>query len=366
MDGPSRAGRNDLQFTLPTPAWAEGDPPFFALMIDQSTSGETLKRTRENAYAGWWTPAQSPNTVAARYLAKEFFPVQFTPGFKLSAESKVFTIGSCFAREIEEVLIQKGVTVLTGHFMVPMSCYKSIPPALAHLPCHPGILNKYNPHSMLMEIQRAISDYPIKDEGLIEVSPGVWFDPQSTNIKAGDYATVLDLRKQVLGVTARIKDADVVFITLGMTETWYDSQTGLSLNTTPDPLYLRSMPDRFYFKNATYEEVATCLRSIFTLLRQYGKPGVKSVLTVSPVPFGKTFSGQDVVQAHAYSKATLLSAARQIVSEFEEVDYFPSYEMVTFSPVELAFKEDFAHVREAMVGFVMEKFLQGYLAAPPV
>ena len=335
-------------------------------MFEKSKATDTLARARSNRFRGWFSPRQSPDTAAARFHTKSYFPVHFTPGFKIQQDSNVFALGSCFARGVEIFFMNRKIPVLTSDFFVPLSCYNLVQPEQEKtMPNgHWGILNKYNPHSVLMELQRALTDYPVPDEGLIELTPGEWFDPQATNGKPGSFEAVLSLRKQILEVTGRIRRADVVFITLGMTETWYDSKTQLSLNTPPSPIYLKALGNRFYFKNASYQEVLDCLRSILTLLKTHGKPELKIALTVSPVPFGATFTGMDVVQANSYSKATLLSATRQVVTEFEGIDYFPSYEMVVNTPMELAFKEDCAHVQTGMVDFVMNRFCEGYLAAP--
>ncbi len=330
-------------------------------MIHPRSTPSVLQRTRENIFRKWSLVAGNPNTAAARLVEQDFFPVHCRPSFQMSRQSQVFTMGSCFARNIEYIFDRLGVPVLTARFSVPSSCYLNANREADSGAPHRGLLNKFNPHSMLMELQRALTDYPLQDEGLIEVSPGVWFDPQSTNTKPGDYAAVADLRHQVREVTSRVRQADVVFLTLGMTETWYDSVSGLSLNNAPPTAYFKAMPGRFQFKNATSGEVVESLRSMFTLLQLHGKPGVRIVITVSPVPLGLTFTGYDVVEANAYSKATLLSAARQVAAEFENVDYFPSYEMVVHTPVEKAYKEDRLHVRSELVEFVINRFCDAYL-----
>ena len=58
-------------------------------------------------------------------------------------------------------------------------------------------------------------------------------------------------------------------------------------------------------------------------------PGVKFIVTVSPVPLTATASGHHVEVATAYSKAVLRAVCGQLVSEFDNIDYFPSYEIIT-------------------------------------
>ena len=52
---------------------------------------------------------------------------------------------------------------------------------------------------------------------------------------------------------------------------------------------------------------------------------MKIVLTVYPVPFSDTFSGQDVIVANTYSKSVLRCVAQDLTELYDHVDYFPSY-----------------------------------------
>jgi hypothetical protein len=58
---------------------------------------------------------------------------------------------------------------------------------------------------------------------------------------------------------------------------------------------------------------------------------MRFLLTVSPVPLTATASGEHVLSATTYSKSVLRAVAGQLFSERENVDYFPSYEIITGS-----------------------------------
>jgi hypothetical protein len=57
-------------------------------------------------------------------------------------------------------------------------------------------------------------------------------------------------------------------------------------------------------------------------------PRVRFILTVSPVPLVATADDQHVLVATTYSKSTLRSACGELYDRFEDVDYFPSYELI--------------------------------------
>jgi hypothetical protein len=70
----------------------------------------------------------------------------------------------------------------------------------------------------------------------------------------------------------------------------------------------------------------------------------KILLTVSPVPLTKTFTNEDAVVANSYSKSVLRVCAQELKERHPEVDYFPSFEIVSSCGLD-SFKEDNIHVR---------------------
>ncbi len=94
-------------------------------------------------------------------------------------------------------------------------------------------------------------------------------------------------------------------------------------------------------------------------------PAVKVILTVSPVPFSDTFSGQDVIVANTYSKSVLRSVAQDLARELDWMDYFPSYEIAMLSDPALAWLPDHRHVQREHVGHIVSEFMSAYLDAAP-
>ncbi|MFC6582307.1 GSCFA domain-containing protein [Sulfitobacter aestuariivivens] len=151
--------------------------------------------------------------------------------------------------------------------------------------------------------------------------------------------------------------SQTVIITLGLIETWYDKQDELYLNEAPGVRFVRKNPDRFEFRQMGYEECSSVVNKMLQRLTDLGK---KVVLTVSPVPLQVTFSGGDAVTRNAYSKSLLRVVAEQAATTFDNVDYFPSYEMVTTGGFR-SFGNDNVHVRPIVVERIVRYMLDAYL-----
>lgn len=72
-----------------------------------------------------------------------------------------------------------------------------------------------------------------------------------------------------------------------------------------------------------------------------------------------TYSDADVGTANLESKSILRAVAGQIAREFENVTYFPSYEMAPIMPWPV-FQEDKRHVLPEFADRVVGAFMQGF------
>jgi hypothetical protein len=75
-----------------------------------------------------------------------------------------------------------------------------------------------------------------------------------------------------------------------------------------------------------------------------------------------TFSTMDVVVADTYAKSPLRMVAQEWAAAHDNVDYFPSYEIVLNSDRAAAWEPDLRHVRGVGAHHIMELFLKSYLA----
>lgn len=285
----------------------------------------------------------------------------FKPSFKLQPGEKIFTIGSCFARHIELTLEALGfelvVQRLFAHPTFANSAY----------PLRKGALNKYTPKSILNEFQWALEPdcVPYPDPGgYLEIGPDRWLDP---NITSPD-AVPLELaryRRQLMLENARaVRECRVVFITPGLIEAWWDTETSSYVDKAPPIPFMKRYPDRFQLHVLSYEDVLDAFTEIHALLSRHLSPDFKILLTISPVPLVATFRDEDVMVANAYSKCVLRAAAEEFRSRHDNIGYFPSYESITLTNRDLAWQEDQVHPRAGIIDVNVCRMVEQYLEVP--
>ncbi|MCP4825712.1 MAG: GSCFA domain-containing protein [Shimia sp.] len=298
----------------------------------------------------------------ARFKTETFMPANVTPKFQISKDASVFTIGSCFARNVEDALVTAGVDVITTQFDFESDLLLNSVGALANKPNPRSLLNKYSTQAIHSELHRVLKATTPPDRGFLEIEDGKWVDPQLAAIlKPLKKETLSELRDSVEALVRRVCDADAVIITLGLSETWFDNVSNLYLNSSPPPRLMKSAGDRFEFINSSYAQSYAAIKDAISLIREHSNKDVKFILTVSPVPMSTTWTSNDVIAANTYSKSLLRVVAQTLAEENDFIDYYPSYEIVTNSPRGLAWQNDELHVAPDMVNFAISTFLGKYI-----
>jgi hypothetical protein len=350
----------------PVPVSSRAAPPASG-SIYVATAAEANKNWRQNRASRWYKKGVDPNDLTGEYafqrlrktwLPRTWFTPQIEPKFKLRPEDKFYAIGSCFARGLEHVLIRRRVAV------------ESAAPEFARLqPVNKdvtglGFTNKYNTFSILNELRWAFDPeavFPV--ESIVQVTESTWFDPHTNpTLEPVGFEETLERRLLMQTVTKRIINCRAVIITLGLAEVWRDLQADVYINRTPSFPLLKSHPDRYEFHLTSFAENWANLEAIYALLSHFGHPDSRIVITVSPVPMMATFSTMDVVVANTYAKSLLRAVAQEWATAHDNVDYFPSYEIVQNSDRAAVWESDLRHVRGAGTQHIMELFLRSYLA----
>lgn len=281
------------------------------------------------------------------------------PRFKLSHDDVVFAIGSCFARNIEEYLGRAGVTVASADFPHPF-------PEVGDPTRRSGLFVKYTPGAIHFEVAYALTDEfrhePADYVVACNASGGFKDIHLPLAAPPASFERVVERRLQIRDIFGSIARSDVLVITLGLVEHWFDNKLGVYMNQNPGPLVQSRYPGRFSFKRLGYAENYALVQRTIEIIHSANRDA-NIVLTTSPVPLSHTEMASDVIVANAYSKSVLRVVAEEISEQFSFVDYFPSYEMVTLSSQDLAWSDDLRHVRDSMVGAVMQKFFNSYFAA---
>lgn len=284
-----------------------------------------------------------------------------TPSFRIGPGDTIFAIGSCFARNVEKALEGAGRRVLSREFDLGIIGET--------LEDGANFFNKYSIHSVLNELRWALErpTFPGR-EALYEVGEDRFVDPQLGMARLDfPLEEVLAFRHRYLDAMAAVRDADVVILTLGYVETWWDRRLGLYLNVVPPAQLVKAEPDRFEFRVLSYRDVLEGLEDLYALLRRHRAKPLRMLVTVSPVPLLATFRDMDVLVANAYSKSVQRAALDEFLIGKEGVDYFPSYEFVTLSNPAVAWSRgDYRHVSPDVVTRIMDNVLGRYVegAAP--
>jgi tetratricopeptide (TPR) repeat protein len=319
------------------------------------SSAQASGNVRSNRLGHW--PVRPHDQARLRGVPK----VGFDPGFTLEPGEPIFTVGSCFARSIEARLHQLG-------FELPALGVKLDAEERNESGAANNILNKYTPFSILNEVRWALDPAAaFPEESFLDVGEGLWSDPQTApQTRPAPIERLRERRRMIGGLYARLPQCRVVIMTLGLAESWFDLKTGLYLNGNPHRAALKREPDRFELHVLTVEEIGAALEQIHALLAAHGHPDVRILLTVSPVPLAATMRDIDVITANTYSKSALRAAAEGFVLAHENVDYLPSYEVVTHADRTVAFVDDCRHVARPVVADIVGGMIARYVpgAAP--
>ena len=273
-------------------------------------------------------------------------------------------MGSCFALEIRIKLRSLGYDVYPKYLDLPFDSRTQSP---GRLPERDNI-NHYDTFVMRQEIERAIegrrwsvSDFWTLMRPRIANRKG-WEracqDPYRRQIFAADMERLADASDKIgRCIDEGLAAADVIILTLGLTECWRNHANGLFVCTGPIDKYDEIMP-LVEFHPSTFAENYANLNAMLDRIRA-AFPLKRIVLTVSPVPLARTWTGEDVVVANLNSKSTLRAVAGQVCRERPNVVYWPSFEYGMKGDV---FKEDGRHVQIDVVDRIVTAFLETHRA----
>jgi hypothetical protein len=307
--------------------------------------------------------ARSWRQSAPSWLEGDYSTV-YTPKFPISRDMRIATAGSCFAQHIGRNFRERGYA------------YLDLEPAPGLLPeaLHPqfgyGIFscrygNVYTSRQLLQLIQRA-HQRPAPTDDAIWEQDGRAYDGFRPSIEPNGFANREELlvsrASHLAAVRAMFRKTDVFVFTLGLTELWSDAVDGTAYPTCPGTVAGRYDPARHVFTNLTYDDVLSDMRRVIRWAVKR-RPSMKFLITVSPVPLAATATGNHVVTATTYSKSVLRAVAGQLHAEYDCVDYFPSYEIITSTLSRGAhYAADTRNISAAGVASVMSCFFQAHRA----
>jgi len=284
------------------------------------------------------------------------FPVPADTGLKITKSTPVASIGSCFAREIKRRLLQREYNYLTEETHHPAAIHASA-----------AWERVYNTFCL-----RQIFEYTFE-----EWKPELrwWIAPQSRKIQDPYRRIILydsleaaekDFEQHRQHSRRALQGAEVLILTLGLTEIWQD-RVDSSVISLPSGPYVNEGGDmkRYEFKVSRYGENLENLERIHAIMARHN-PACKLLVTISPVNLWATFrKDMDVISASCNSKSTLRAAADEFTVRHDNAFYFPAFEMATiYQPLsgltQFADGRENYHVNKPTVKFIMRHFFKFY------
>lgn len=247
---------------------------------------------------------------------------------QIEHQSGVCLMGSCFTEHIGRKLEESKFSMLQNPF---------------------GIL--YNPFSIAQSLERIVENKPFGKADLVERNG--WWVSFAHHSRYADLNAPLALKKMNESLESAhhfLKKAKVLFISLGTAKLYRLKETSqVVANCHKFPA------SSFDYSLAGKKEVVTVLAQAMTTLKELN-PKLNIIYTVSPVRHLK-----DGFVENQWSKSVLLLAVKELQEQYENVGYFPSYELMLDDLRDYRFyKRDMVHPNELAIDYIFEYFDQVY------
>jgi hypothetical protein len=298
-------------------------------------------------------------------LAAEVDPV-VQAKFTIVPTDKVVTSGSCFAQHIARRLQREGF-----NYFVTEAAHPLFSPALAEQYGY-GVFsarygNIYTSRQFVQTLQRAYGLFTPREQFWLGPDGRV-IDPFRPQIQPNGFPSMAEFEadrvQHFAAIRRMVEECDVFVFTLGLTEGWFSREDGAAYPLCPGVAGGTFDSSKYEFLNLDVGEVISNLRWALHFLWSKS-PKARVILTVSPVPLAATAIDQSVLVSATYSKSVLRVAADEIARQYNNVAYFPSYEIIVGSFNRGAyFAQDLRSVTETGVSHVMRLFMKYYGARP--
>jgi len=293
---------------------------------------------------------------AARAYVGEFPDIRVRPKFRFSRSENIFAIGSHIARNFEFACHKRKTNALSLQCKVPGSLYERSSETPGN-----AALNVQTAHAVL-DLMRLPERRDWSRAGAIELEDGSWADLMMSGLRHLTQDEMETARGELIAVYQLLDRADIVFISLEGTESWFDGRDRIFVNKSPaiEVASLRS-PERYSFVNIDPAEAMECIEEIIGRLQQRTKGRARIVLSVSPVPVHGTYTADDVILADRYAKATLASAAQAVAARHDHVDYYPVLEICACGSHTAVWAQDGVTMQRSYLNMVLEKMMSDLL-----
>lgn len=256
----------------------------------------------------------------------------YRPEVKIDRSTRIATAGSCFAQHIGRALRERGFTVLDAE-PAPGALDRETASRFGYGLYSARYGNIYTVRQFVQLVEEAYARFAPAEA--VWEKDGRCYDALRPAVEPDGLRTAelvaIHRARHLAAVRGLLEEAEVLVFTLGLTEAWVHRASGTVYPTAPGTIAGSFDPDKFAFVNFGFDEVRGDFVSLHAALKAIN-PRLKIIVTVSPVPLTATATDDHVLVASAYAKAVLRAVAGTMAATLADVDYFPSYEIVTGAP----------------------------------
>ncbi|MEY8761003.1 GSCFA domain-containing protein [Chryseobacterium tongliaoense] len=250
---------------------------------------------------------------------------------KIGIEDKIFSIGSCFASEMSDLLHEGQLQTINNPF---------------------GTI--FNPFSIDQAIKRLHDSELYTEEDLITFNDEfISLDHHTRFDTRYIHQTLEKINTGLENGNHFLQDTNWVIITYGTSFIYeFIPKKKLVANC-------HKIPQKYFEKRLlSHQEITESIYNTILNLKDICKDDVQILFTVSPVRHTK-----DGMIENQLSKSKLITAVHETISLFENCHYLPVYEIVMDDLRDYRFyKEDMIHPNNQAVHYIFEKFGEAYFA----
>lgn len=252
---------------------------------------------------------------------------------KIDIQDRIFSIGSCFATEMSDLLKTAQIQVLNNPF---------------------GTV--FNPFSINQALKKLHNAEVYTEEDLIKYNDEMISLDHHSSFNSRFVHQILEKINHNIELGNRfLQETNWVIITYG-TSFIYEFLPKKKLVAN-----CHKIPGKFFQKRMlTHLEITDSIYETVTTLKDICHENVQILFTVSPVRHTK-----DGMVENNWSKSKLITAIHEILPQFENCHYLPIYEILMDDLRDYRFyKEDLIHPNKQAVQYIWEKFGNSYFSEP--
>ncbi len=273
---------------------------------------------------------------------------EFPKAFKLTGEDKILALGSCFATVVGQRLKDNRMDIVlnpTGTLYNPLSIFHIINMGIA-------------------VAKGEATAQQLAAPTVFQGTDGQWHSWSAASIVSGqnEQECTQNMAEAISLTAKQIKRMSVMMLTFG-TDRYYSLKSQSALQEPCAPYMevvanCHKMPQSMFCeKTAKIDELETLFATTMQQLQKL-RPNLKVILTVSPYRYLKYGLHGSVL-----SKSRLLLAIDAIQQAFEQVAYFPAYEILNDELRDYRFyAADMVHPSPVAEEYVWETFCQHYVS----